>query len=225
MSYEELYALMHDPLRKASVAWPASFFLGLKKEEGQVAPWDDDGEDEATKGKWQFMDDDGMFFPQEDQDRLLRIVARLWCEAAVDGHFVSMASINDPVFYVSHVYFDRLAHFLALSPQLAKRGFSRKWDGEEEIEEEDDDLEHFHQHAGHHECKGSYYTDSTPFKPYYFIPGGVGKDGEEEEEDPYRRLSMQEVDVLLHPKHAALPYMYDDLVHWGEEVWAPRETM
>jgi hypothetical protein len=38
-----------------------------------------------------------------------------------------MASINDPVFYAAHVYFDRLSHFLALSPAFAERGFNRTW--------------------------------------------------------------------------------------------------
>ena len=219
MPYDDLYRLLATPLRRASRAWPGQYFLAMP---------------EGTE-RLQFKGNDGRFLPPPDQDRLLRLVARLWCEAAVDGHFVTMASINDPMFYASHVYFDRLAHFLALSPALTQRGFDRTWPPVEGAEEKQDDdeegFEHFHHHVKRHECLGAAYTDSSPFMPFYLSPAHLDRAKEEEEdydakdEEGEGQYSMREVDALLHPLHPDLPYVYDDLVHWGGKVWAPRTTV
>jgi hypothetical protein len=215
-----------------------------------------------------------------------------------------MASINDPVFYAAHVYFDRLSHFLALSPALMERGFNRTWSeakgGEEGLQEkgegkdrqregddadwerdfegrgeiEDDvmarnrQVRHRHGRlrrrveAGEREtssargatqqveqrdvpkdwdspkesiasdgemrdCLGGRYTDPSPFTPYLM----AAADEEEEERvtneqdlDPGRHYSMKEIDELMHPLHPSLPYVYDDLVHWGGKRWDPNRT-
>jgi len=285
MPYPKLYRLLASALRRASRAWPGEFF---------VEPY---GETEELR----FKKIDGTFFELEDQERLLRMVARLWCEAAVDGHFVSMASINDPVFYAAHVYFDRLSHFLALSPAFAERGFNRTWSlvegeggakkqktkveekgreqqadrWEEEVDDEeegslgeggegrarklrgerqergesqrdgppndnhdhgrgeatasnDDDTKHIHHHMTRHECLGGQYTDSSPFTPFLFMAADEEKrltdNPDENDDDPdlHRHYIMSELDALMHPLHPSLPYVYDDLVHWGGKEWVPR---
>jgi hypothetical protein len=49
---------------------------------------------ERPDGRLGFMSE-GRKLSAEQDGRLLRIVAKLWCQGAVDGHFTSMASIND----------------------------------------------------------------------------------------------------------------------------------
>lgn len=288
MPYYKLYRLLASDLRQVRRAWPGEFFL---------APYR--GTEELR-----FLKNDGNFHDWEDQDRLLRMVARLWCETAVNGHFVSMASINDPVFYAAHVYFDRLSHFLALSPALMERGFNRTWseaegggeglqekgevkhrqreaddaDWERDFEgrgEIEDDVMARNRQVRHRrgrlrrrveagdretssargatqqveqrdipkdwdfpkesiasdgemrECLGGRYTDPSPFTPYLMAAAGE-EEGErvanEQDLDPGRHYSMKEIDELMHPLHPSLPYVYDDLVHWGGKRWDPSRT-
>lgn len=160
---------------------------------------------------------------------------RTCTQSAIDSHFVSMASINDPIFYASHTYFDRLAHFLALSPELEQRGFNRTWApatnsrrlrwlrGQEEEEDGEEEV-HIHHHPNRAGCLGGAYEDPSPFSHFYFR--GAHDDGKrgEEDEDGEREAyhSMREIDTVLHPRHAAMPYVYDDLSFWGGRRWVPK---
>lgn len=149
-----------------------------------------------------------------------------------------MASINDPIFYASHTYFDRLAHFLALSPELEQRGFNRTWPaaastagaahrqrrrlqgqgGEDDEEEEEMHIHHHPKRAG---CLGGSYGDPSPFSRFYFR--GAHQDGEMEAEGERETYySMREIDAVLHPRHPAVPYVYDDLMVWGGRRWVPK---
>lgn len=287
MPYPKLYRLLVSALRRASRTWPGEFFVGPYRDTEEL----------------RFKKKDGTFFEWEDQERLLRMVARLWCEGAVDGHFVSMASINDPVFYAAHVYFDRLSHFLALSPAFAERGFNRTWnfdveedgarrqeaevggkdmkqqgdpwekdeyketerrvdgwregrprklrggnrlrderqqeeppsdnhhqdDGETEMaRSENDYTEHIHHRITREECLGGQYQDSSPFTPFLLMSADEEKrlrdipDEKYGDSDPHRNYIMSDLDALMHPLHPSLPYVYDDLVHWGGNTWIPR---
>lgn len=282
MPYPKLYSLLASALRGASRTWPGEFFIGTYRDTEEL----------------RFKKNDGTFFEWEDQERLLRMVARLWCEAAVDGHFVSMASINDPVFYAAHVYFDRLSHFLALSPAFAERGFNRTWnfddeeggarrqeaeDGGEDMKQnreqwdqgeyrereerenglqgggprrlrganrlqeepssdnhgqddgetetarsKNDDTERIYHQVPREECLGGQYQDSSPFTPFLLMSVdeerrlGDIPDKDYGDSNPHRNYIMRDLDALMHPLHPALPYVYDDLVHWGGEMWMPR---
>lgn len=149
-----------------------------------------------------------------------------------------MASINDPIFYASHTYFDRLAHFLALSPELERRGFNRTWStgnsssrrrllghgvrtgrrlGDEE--REDDDEASIHHHPKRAGCIGDDYGDPSPFSRFYFQGAHEDQEGNGGRGVYY---TMREVDAMLDPRHPGLPYVYDDLMIWGGRRWVPK---
>ncbi len=151
-----------------------------------------------------------------------------------------MASINDPIFYASHTYFDRLAHFLALSPELEQRGFNRTWPvdsssrrrrllrrlhGAEHGDEEEAGAG-IHGHANRAGCLGGDYDDPSPFSHFLFT--GAHEDKEQQqvaskgaEAEAYH--TMREIDTVLHPRHPGLPYVYDDLMVWGGRRWVPKD--
>jgi hypothetical protein len=159
-----------------------------------------------------------------------------------------MASINDPIFYASHTYFDRLAHFLALSPELERRGFNRTWPvdnssrrrlrrlSDQHKEETEDEEMHLHHHSNRSGCIGGDYDDPSPFS-HFFLTGTHeeeegGEEGEEAEANQEQQqqqqrgddafYSMREIDAMVHPRHPGLPYVYDELMVWGGRRWVPK---
>lgn len=70
--------------------------------------------DPLNEGRYVFATEDGLL-SQQDNERLLRIAAKLFCSGGLSGPLGTGAAPNDPVFWPLHPIFDRAWHILLLS--------------------------------------------------------------------------------------------------------------
>ena len=114
----------------------------------------------------------------------------------------SGAAANDPLFWVMHQVFDKAAHALRLSPTYNEGGF--EWDQSE-----------YTMGRGWDDAK-------TPFRYEDFEPY-VG--GEHTPEDSDGFLTNKMLWSLLAPDGKAVPYVYDQMTHWGGCYFDPMESV
>ena len=120
------------------------------------------------------------------------------------GDMATGAAANDPLFWVMHQIFDKAAHALRLSPVYNKGGFS--W-----VQEETKSDDSF----------GLGWTSTTPFKYEDFEP----LLGHHDLKDSEGFLTNKMLWALLDPNSEALPYVYDQMTHWGGCVFDPMATV
>lgn len=128
--------------------------------------------------------------------KLNRLVLKTVLFVGTFGKHFGGAASNDPLFWVMHQVFDKMYHALRLSPRYNTRDFY--WNNHD-------------QHG-----KGRSWLGPTPLKFADFEPY-LGKNHElsylGDNEDA--NLSNEQLWALLKPDGEVLPYIYDQLTHWG----------
>ena len=141
---------------------------------------------------------------KEHLDSLNRLILKTVLFPGNYGDMATGAAANDPLFWVMHQIFDKAAHALRLSPLYNKGGFS--WH-----QEDGDDVDSF----------GLGWTSVTPFKYKDFEP----LIGHHDLEDTEGFLTNKMLWSLLSPDSESVPYVYDQLTHWGGCIFDPMDTV
>ena len=132
--------------------------------------------------------------------KLNRLIAKTLLWPGVYGDMASGAASTDPLFWVMHQMFDKAMHALRLSPRYNEGAFT--WD-------QDDDT------------MGRGWTSETPFKVHDFE---VYLDAHHHIGDSDERLTNEMLWSLLDPNGRTIPYVYDNLLHWGNCKFDPMES-
>ena len=126
----------------------------------------------------------------EHLDSLNRLILKTALFPGNYGDMASGAAANDPLFWVMHQFFDKAAHALRLSPKYNQGGI--EWDSQ-------------------FDTQGRGWDSETPFKYEDFEPNIATHDLE----DTAGFLTNKMLWSLLAPHSNAIPYVYDQLTHWG----------
>jgi hypothetical protein len=138
---------------------------------------------------------------EEDQlAKLNKLIAKTILWPGVYGDMASGAASTDPLFWVMHQIFDKAAHALRLSPRYNEGPFT--WD-------QDDDTD------------GRGWTSETPFKVQDFE---AYLDPHHHIGDSDESLTNEMLWSLLEPNGRAIPYVYDNFMHWGNCKFDPMES-
>lgn len=133
------------------------------------------------------------------QTKFNRMLYEMSCSPGVIGAAGTVASPNDPIFWVVHGIFERAFTVLTTAPRYADT-YNMTWEG-----------------AG---CGGSLWKDTLPFRNL-FDDAEAADDGGELSTDGTGGYTNKELWDLLAATSEARPYVYDQFTRWGDLDWDP----
>mmetsp|Transcript_104779 Transcript_104779/g.302296 ORF Transcript_104779/g.302296 Transcript_104779/m.302296 type:complete len:321 (-) Transcript_104779:205-1167(-) len=146
---------------------------------------------------------DGKYIPKgddltdEDKIALNRLLLKTNLFFGVSGPMATGAASNDPIFWVMHQIFDKMAQSLRLSPNYNRGNLT--WNN----------------HGNG--LDGENWEGTTPFSPDIFSNLGTNLYPGTE------LLTNKQLWALLKPDGTDLPYVYDQFLHWGHCDFDPLE--